>query len=141
MNQPGLTHGERRLQAAPIFTVVVHVLFLPWVPQLLTAAHIPLPHSARDLLVEDRHKYGRELALAADGAPVVCNRHQDAAEASFYMPGQPDVWCDGIGSRPTAYDYFDVKPDFSKINRVLFAEDMLRCSWPSTIISKADKLL
>jgi hypothetical protein len=51
---------------------------------------------------------------------VVCNRHQDAAEASFYMPGQPDVWCDGVGSRPTAYDYFDVKPDFSTINRVLF---------------------
>jgi len=105
---------------ALIFTIVMHVPFLPGVPQLLTLAHVPLPHSARDLLVEDRHQYGRELALAADGALVVCNRHQDAAEAAFYMPGQPDVWCDGIGSRPTAFDYFDTKPDFSTIDRVLF---------------------
>jgi 4-amino-4-deoxy-L-arabinose transferase-like glycosyltransferase len=103
---------------ALIFTVVLHVLFLPGVPRLL--AHVPLPHAARDLAETDWRAESRDLAAAADGAPVVCNRHQDAAEASFYMPGQPDVWCDGVGSRPTAYDYFDVKPDFSTINRVLF---------------------
>ncbi len=125
----GAIQGKRRGRAhavmegcklALIFTLVIHVLFVPGIPQLLSRLHVPLPHSARDLLVNDRHQYGRELLAAADSAPVVCNRHQDAAEASFYMPGQPDVWCDGVGSRPTAYDYFDVKPDFSTINRVLF---------------------
>ena len=45
--------------------------------------------------------------------------------ASFYIPGQPDVWCDGVASRPTAYDYFDVKPDFSTIPRVLFVGNHL----------------
>jgi 4-amino-4-deoxy-L-arabinose transferase-like glycosyltransferase len=121
INKPRRRHAVKEgCKLALIFTIVVHVLFLPGIPLLLRLAHVPLPHSARDLLAEDRHEYGQELALAADGALVVCNRHQDAAEASFYMPGQPDVWCDGIGSRPTAYDYFDVKPDFSRIDRVLF---------------------
>jgi 4-amino-4-deoxy-L-arabinose transferase-like glycosyltransferase len=107
---------------ALIFTAVIHIPFIPGVPGLVKLApgYATLPHSARDLLDDTRRVYGRELAVAADGALVVCNRHQDAAIASFYMPGQPDVWCDGVGFRPTAYDYFDAKPDFSTIDRVLF---------------------
>jgi len=107
---------------ALIFTAVIHIPFIPGVPGLakLAPGYARLPHSARDLLDGDRRVYGRELAVAANGALVVCNRHQDAAIASFYMPGQPDVWCDGVGFRPTAYDYFDVKPDFSTIDHVLF---------------------
>jgi len=50
----------------------------------------------------------------------MANRHEDAAEAAFYMPGQPEVWCVGIGSRPTAYDYFDDQPDFAKIPGVFW---------------------
>jgi 4-amino-4-deoxy-L-arabinose transferase-like glycosyltransferase len=120
-NKPARRHVVKEgCKLALIFTVVAHVLFLPGIPKLLILAHVPLPHSARDLLVEDRHRYGRELAAAADGALIVTNRHQDAAEAAFYMPGQPDVWCDGIGSRPTAFDYFDTKPDFFTISHVLF---------------------
>jgi hypothetical protein len=50
---------------------------------------------------------------------VITNRHEDAGEAAFYMPGQPEVWCVGIGSRPTAFDYFD-ELDFARIPRVLW---------------------
>lgn len=118
-NTAGRAHAVMEgCKLALIFTLFIHIPLLPGIPRLLT--RMPLPHSARDLLSDDRQEFGRELEVAADGAPVVCNRHQDAALASFYMPGQPDVWCDGVGSRPTAYDYFDVKPDFSTINRVLF---------------------
>jgi hypothetical protein len=105
-----------------IFTAVIHIPLIPGIPRLMkwTPGYARLPHAARDFLDDDRRAYGRALAAAADGALVVCNRHQDAGMASFYMPGQPDAWCDGIGFRPTAYDYFDVKPDFSTIDRVLF---------------------
>jgi hypothetical protein len=107
---------------AMIFTAVIHIPVIPGVPRLMKLAPIyaHLPHAARDFLDDNRRKYGHDLDVAAYGALVVCNRHQDAGVASFYMPGQPDVWCDGIGFRPTAYDYFDAKPDFSTIDRVLF---------------------
>ena len=52
--------------------------------------------------------------------PVVCNRHQDAGEAAFYMPGQPDVWCDSVGSRLTAFDFFGHQPDYGKIPKLIF---------------------
>ncbi|HZK81558.1 MAG TPA: hypothetical protein VFC46_10835, partial [Humisphaera sp.] len=65
-------------------------------------------------------EFERQVADAARGTPVVCNRHQDAGEAAFYLPGQPDVWCE-VGSRPTAYDYYDRgRPDYSAIPEVLF---------------------
>ena len=102
------------------FTVVIHIVLIPGFPRLLGWFHIPLPRPARELLQNDRRDFGRALARAANGAMIVCNRHQDAAEAAFYTPGQPDVWCDGVGFRPTAWDFFDEQPDFSKIDRVLF---------------------
>jgi hypothetical protein len=107
---------------AAIFVVGMHLPVIPGIPRLMKIAPIyaHLPHAAKDFLNDDRPQYGRDLATAANGALVVCNRHQDAGVASFYMPQQPDVWCDGIGFRPTAYDYFDAKPDFSTIDRVLF---------------------
>jgi hypothetical protein len=54
------------------------------------------------------------------GLPMVANRHEDAAETAFYAPGQPEVWCVGIGSRETAYDYFDEQPDFVKMPGVFW---------------------
>jgi hypothetical protein len=65
----------------------------------------------------------------AVGGPVliVAGRHQDAAELSFYMPGQPEVWViNGVGkdgkpvSRPTAYDYFPDRPDVRQLPAVVF---------------------
>ncbi len=73
----------------------------------------------------------RQMARAVDqirgDALVVAGTHQDAAELSFYLPGQPAVWVypltdtDGKPvSRPTALDYFPDRPDLSKRTRVLF---------------------
>jgi len=62
----------------------------------------------------------QQLSTAARGAPVIANRHQDAAEAAFYMPGQPDVWASSVGSRPTAFDYMRDRPDIGAMPRVLF---------------------
>ena len=36
------------------------------------------------------------------------------------MPGQPEIWCDGLGYRPTSFDYFDQQPDFTKIPGVMW---------------------
>jgi len=61
-----------------------------------------------------------EEAREAPGATVVCNRHQDAAVASFYMKGQPDIWAVSDGSRLTAFDYMRGGPDFHAAASVVF---------------------
>ena len=70
---------------------------------------------------------GRSVGANRGEALVIAGTHQDAAELSFYMPGQPDVWVYPIAgrdgkpvSRPTAFDYFPDRPDLSKIDHVLF---------------------
>ncbi|MDB5172662.1 MAG: hypothetical protein JWN51_1435 [Phycisphaerales bacterium] len=106
-------------EVALCFTVGVHLLGTPSIQQRLLKWHWPIPHQVTDL--SGWREYGRQLAQRANGAPVVCNRHQDAGEAAFYMPGQPDVWCEGIGFRTTAFDYFDRgRPDYANTPRVLF---------------------
>jgi 4-amino-4-deoxy-L-arabinose transferase-like glycosyltransferase len=105
-------------QVSLAFTVVLEVMTMPVILPALVRVGMPMPHSVSDLSGWDA--WGRAMAKSADGAYIVCNRHQDAAEATFYVPGKPNVWCDGVGSRPTAYDYFDDKPDFAKLDRVLF---------------------
>jgi hypothetical protein len=113
-------HWARKgCEVAIFFTVGVHLLGTPSIQQQLLRWHWPIPHQVTDL--SGWREYGRQLAQRAGGAPVVCNRHQDAGEAAFYMPGQPDVWCEGIGFRPTAFDYFDRgRPDYANTPRVLF---------------------
>ena len=104
------------------FTVGVHLLAVPAVQQVLLRSGVPLTHQITDLW--GWPQFGRQLSETANGFPVVCNRHQDAGEAAFYMPGQPDVWCDGIAFRPTAFDYFDTgQPDFAREPQVLFVAD------------------
>jgi len=105
---------------ALVFTLAVHMMALPNVQQWIQRRrpHL-LTHQVTDLW--GWHEYGQQLAEMARGMPVVCNRHQDAGEAAFYMPGKPDVWCEGIGSRPTAFDYYDRnRPDFACIPDLLF---------------------
>ena len=99
----------------------MHILAAPPVLRALVRQPIKLPHAALDL--SGWPQFGRWLGdlSTQTGAPIIANRHQDAGEASFYVPGQPDVWCVSIGSRPTAFDYFDEKPDFGKIPLVLWA--------------------
>jgi len=65
-------------------------------------------------------RFGQQLDAVAQGAPVIANRHQDAADAAFYMKGQPEVWASSVGSRPTAFDYMRDKPDIRSMPRVLF---------------------
>jgi 4-amino-4-deoxy-L-arabinose transferase-like glycosyltransferase len=62
--------------------------------------------------------YGRALGDRADGATVYCTSYENAAEAAFYMPGRPEVWTIST-DRPTAYDFFDGRPDLASLARVL----------------------
>ncbi len=105
------------------FTIVVHLMAVPKVQQSV-GRHIKLTHQVTDLW--GWREFGRQLALHAEGVPVICNRHQDAGEAAFYMPGQPEVWCESKsgGSRVTAFDYFDVgRPDYPHLPQVLYVGD------------------
>ncbi|HET6247229.1 MAG TPA: glycosyltransferase family 39 protein [Tepidisphaeraceae bacterium] len=104
-------------QVALGFTIGMHLVALPRIQQFLIRSHVHITHQVTDLW--GWNEFGRKLA--AFDLPVVCNRHQDAGEAAFYMPGQPDVWCDGVGSRTTAFDFFDTgRPDYAKIPRLAF---------------------
>ncbi len=109
--------GERVGWARIGCTVAIVGAVFMHVPRLLFLMHIrPSP------LVQmyESKPFGEMLDRMADGRTIVCNRHQDAAKASFYMKGQPDIWAVSFGSRPTAYDYMTGRPDFAKMARVLF---------------------
>jgi 4-amino-4-deoxy-L-arabinose transferase-like glycosyltransferase len=100
--------------------VVMHVLFVPKITQRVIAMPYRVPHIFREAVVW--RERGKVLGQEAEksGILMVANRHEDAAETAFYAAGQPEVWCVGIGSRPTAYDYFDDPPDFAKIPGVFW---------------------
>ena len=113
------------------FTIAVHVMAIPAVQQAL-GRHIRLTHQITDLW--GWRDFGRQLGQLARSREtygsanvrVVCNRHQDAGEAAFYMPGQPDVWCESKsgGSRTTAYDFFDHgRPDYAHLPQVFYVGD------------------
>ncbi|HWE00950.1 MAG TPA: glycosyltransferase family 39 protein [Tepidisphaeraceae bacterium] len=107
------------------FTIVIHLIAMSSVQQWLLRHDVPFTHRGFPLTHQITDlwgwpQFGRQLAADARGIPVVCNRHQDAGEAAFYMPGRPDVWCE-VGSRPTAFDYYDRgRPDYSRIPEALF---------------------
>ena len=61
------------------------------------------------------------------GGLFVAERHQDAAELSFYMTGRPDVWVlpiyDAHGRRvvrKTAFEYFKNPPDYAHASHFVF---------------------
>lgn len=66
----------------------------------------------------------RDLAAEVDrvraGRPVFTNRYQDAAELTFYLPDHHDVWALNIISRTNVYDYWEGKPDLSKVQSAVF---------------------
>jgi hypothetical protein len=102
--------------------------------------HLPdyllkIPALRQPLAKKINEMYGwREMARFVDqqntgDAMIVAGRHQDAAELSFYVRGQPDVWCypvhDDKGnllSRPTSFDYFPERPDLSNMDAVLYVQ-------------------
>jgi 4-amino-4-deoxy-L-arabinose transferase-like glycosyltransferase len=114
--------GQRRrwayaaVQTALIGLVGVHVILYPTVTKAMVKLPIHLPHALLDFV--GWREYGRWLGekYSETGAPLLTNKHQDAAEAMFYMPGQPEqVWCVSTGTRPTAFDYFDEGLNFEKM--------------------------
>jgi 4-amino-4-deoxy-L-arabinose transferase-like glycosyltransferase len=108
------------VRVALVGLVGIYVIAFPAVSQKIGALPVHVPHALMDL--NGWREYGRWLGNMSkmDDAPIITNRHQDAGEAAFYMPGQPEVWCISIGTRPTAFDYFDEKPDFAKIPQVIW---------------------
>jgi 4-amino-4-deoxy-L-arabinose transferase-like glycosyltransferase len=109
--------GERVGWARIGCTVALVGAFFMHVPRLLFLMHIrPSPM----VQMYQTKPFGQMLDQMQDGRTIVCNRHQDAAVASFYMKGQPDIWAVSFGSRPTAYDYMTGRPDFAAMSRVLF---------------------
>lgn len=107
-------------QLALGFTVALLLIGLPPVTRSILRLPFRIPHSVKDLVGNREEARLLDQQARQFQATVVCNHYQEAAEASFYMPGQPDVWCDGVGARPTGFDYFDHPPDFAHIPRVLW---------------------
>jgi 4-amino-4-deoxy-L-arabinose transferase-like glycosyltransferase len=62
--------------------------------------------------------YGRALDARSGGAVVFCTSYENAAEASFYMSGRPEVWTIDT-NRPTACDYFSGRPDIQSLEKVV----------------------
>jgi 4-amino-4-deoxy-L-arabinose transferase-like glycosyltransferase len=108
------------VRVALIGLIGVYFVAYPTVTDRILRLPIHIPHAIEDL--RGWRSYGVWLGNTSTwyDAPVITNRHQDSGEAAFYMPGQPEVWCVSIGTRPTAFDYFDEKPDFAKIPRVVW---------------------
>jgi 4-amino-4-deoxy-L-arabinose transferase-like glycosyltransferase len=108
------------VRVAFVCLIGVHVVAFPPFTNRIVRLPMHIPHAIEDLC--GWREYGRWLGNTSMwyDAPVITNRHQDSGEAAFYMPGQPEVWCVSIGTRPTAFDYFDEKPDFAKIPRVVW---------------------
>ncbi|HXE52571.1 MAG TPA: glycosyltransferase family 39 protein [Tepidisphaeraceae bacterium] len=115
-----LRFAHAGVQIALGVLVVMHVILIPPVTRWMINLPYHLPHALTDLT--GWREYARAVANEANqsGVPVVTNRHEDAGELAFYMPGQPDVWCVGVGSRATAFDYFDEQPDFPKMPSLLW---------------------
>jgi 4-amino-4-deoxy-L-arabinose transferase-like glycosyltransferase len=71
----------------------------------------------------------RELAQRIDsvspGAPVFSDTYQLAAELSFYLPGQPQVWTLSV-DRPTMLDYLPGRPDPGSLSKLVFVTSGLR---------------
>jgi len=119
-SNPRVNWVKGGIQLAGAIVIGLYVILLPPVTASILKLPLHAPHNLKDLT--GWREDGRTLGAWAEesGSVVMCNRHQDAGEAAFYIPGQPDVWCVGVGFRPTAYDYFDEPRDFAKIARILW---------------------
>ncbi len=96
---------------ALVFTVIAHI------PELALMAHIRIV-PANDVF--GWQQLAQWVDDSNDGAPVFCSNYQNAAELSFYLKGQPEVWSVNTDRRSNAYDYFDDKPDLEDLDRVAF---------------------
>jgi len=102
------------LIVAASMTLVAHI---PEIIQLIpsrTMATIPNPWEE----MFGWREYGAELDRLSLGSPVYCTTYENAAEASFYMPGHPEVWTIDT-NRPTAYDFFAGRPAVQSLGRAV----------------------
>jgi len=111
-------HKRRRkvvqaMAVAAVFSLFVHV------PEVALLLHIRIP-AANEVFGWRSLAAEVDRARDADESTVVCSNYQNASELSFYLQGQPDVWSINQNRRPNAYDYFDGKPDLSKIDHAIF---------------------
>jgi len=102
---------QRALIVSAIMAAFVHA------PELALVAHLRIP-VANDLFGW-RQLAGR-IDRVAKGDPVICSNYQNAAELSFYMKGQPDIWSINYDRRPNAYDYFDGRPNLKTLPTAVF---------------------
>lgn len=110
------------VQISTAVLLVMLVVLAPPVTRWIARWPFHVPHAVTDLVgwPQFARWIGNQSALAG-GIPIVTNKHQDAGEAAFYVPGQPQIWCDSTGTRPTAFDYFfDEQPNFAKIPAVFW---------------------
>ncbi|HEY2587964.1 MAG TPA: glycosyltransferase family 39 protein [Tepidisphaeraceae bacterium] len=115
----GLVRGG--VQVATAFLIGMLVLAAPPVTRWVVRRPFHVPHAICDLV--GWRQFGQWLGNQTTqygNVPVVANMHQNAGQAAFYMPGQPQVWSESIGSRPDAFDYFDERPDFARIPAVFW---------------------
>jgi 4-amino-4-deoxy-L-arabinose transferase-like glycosyltransferase len=104
------------VQVSAGFVIAMLVIFAPPMTARIVRLPFHVPHLVRDTIGWPQFaRWMSDQAMQAGGALIVTNRHQDAGEAAFYIQGQPEVWSEGIGSRPNAFAYFDDPPPFSKI--------------------------
>jgi hypothetical protein len=102
------------LIVAASMTLVAHI---PEIIQLIpsrTMATIPNPWEE----MFGWRQYGAELDRLSLGSPVYCTTYENAAEASFYMPGHPEVWTIDTNRR-TAYDFFAGRPAVQSLGRAV----------------------
>jgi hypothetical protein len=65
-------------------------------------------------------QFAERLDQKAPGLPVVVNSQRDAGQIAFNLPGQPQVWVNSVGSRPTAFDFMDPQPEYQAMPAVVF---------------------
>lgn len=104
------------VQVSTGFLIALLVIFAPPVTARIVRLPFHVPHLVRDTIgwPEFARWAGNQARVAGD-ALIITNRHQDAGEIAFYMPGQHEIWSDGVGSRPNAFAYFAPQPDYGNI--------------------------
>jgi 4-amino-4-deoxy-L-arabinose transferase-like glycosyltransferase len=120
---------DRRAQVARVgCAVALAGALVVQFPETLSAARVRVPVALRNLF--GWPELGARLGRVAAAAPpdlIYADKMQDAAEVAFYLPGRPVVWhyrrCD---RKPSAYEFFDGRPDPRTARRVLFVGNQWR---------------
>lgn len=105
--------AELAIIVAFIGTLIIHAPELVWkiTPKLGTPQW--------DHLFEWRQLAVNEVAPQMLESPVFAADYEYAAELSFYLPDQPDIWPLSDPARPTAFDFFPDVPGPQSFQRIV----------------------